>query len=547
MEQFDGTKFEFDPAVLDTLSPDQRRQAIRALGDMAGGVKRNPLYAFDPMDPKGDGVPHLPQHFWLLRWQTPDGRVVKFRLMPGGNRGGKTTSGDVSVIIDSCERSAIPPHLQKYKRWDCRTDFFIVAVSGRAVEKIHLPIFRRWCPKDQLVGGSVDKAFSKEYQTLHFVDGSTVQFMTQGMDVEVFQGVPLHGVLFDEEPLYDHGLEIFTECMQRLVDYNGDVRMTFTPLNGMTWVYDKLWLPWAQQQPDREAATSGFSKIEWNGFEFVTFCQLVAQNDNPVIDDEGKAAAMAMARSDEEREARSTGRFVSFAGKIFADFARSRHVVPDDEVLERMHGRDKLMTIGALDPGFRHMAGVLWLTLDEDGVWVFPELPLEQTIIPQVVQEIILCEGLHGLSRVPFVADPAIAKIDAQTGLTDQQAYAVAGLSTRAANNDVRASINAIRSLLAGNRLHIAAGCDVLIDQIGRYRWKKTGRSENAAPEAPVKRDDHLIDPLRYGVMTLPIPESAAPVDRRSTRQRALDADMQRNLARAKEQTGGPVGPGQFS
>lgn len=544
---FDATKWDWDAEKFERLGPELRREAIRALAQMAGGAKANPLWGFDPLDPKGDGVPHIPQHGFLIHWRTPDGRLVKFRLMPGGNRGGKTTTGDVSVIIDSVPRELVPPHLQAYKRWDCRTDFFIVAVSARAVEKIHLPIFRRWCPKEALVGNSVDKAYSKEYSTLHFKDGSTVQFMSQGMDVEVFQGVPLHGVLFDEEPLYDHGLEIFTECMQRLVDYNGDVRMTFTPLNGMTWVYDKLWLPWAEQQPEKEMAVSGLALVEWGGFSFPVYAHVVDQDDNPVIDDEGKAAAMAMARSDEERAARKSGRFVSFAGKIYNDFSRARHVVPDSEVEERFKGDRKIMSVGALDPGFRHMAGVLWLTLDDEGVWVWPELPLEQTIIPQVVAEIQLMEATHGLTRVPFMADPAIAKIDAQTGLTDQQAYARAGLATRAANNDVRAGINAIRSLLAGDRLHIAAGCESLIDQIGRYRWKKQGRSEDASPERPVKRDDHLLDALRYGVMALPIPETSAPPDGRSERQKAVDADMRRAMDRRQRAQGGPVGPGQFA
>lgn len=542
----DWTRFDYDAAAFDALGPDQRRAAIRAMSQMAGDVQRNPLWTFDPLDPRGMGVPHLPQHRFLANHHTPEGRPVKFRLLPGGNRGGKTTTGSVSVIVDVCDRAVIPPHLQRYKRWDAPIDAWIIAPSARLVEKIHLPIWRKWCPKDQLVGGSVDKAFSKEYQTLHFKNGSTVSFLTQGMDVEVFQGVPLHIVYFDEEPLYDHGLEIFTESMQRLVDFNGDLRMTFTPLNGMTWVYDKLWLPWAQQQPEKEAATHGFASVEWGSFSFPIYTHLVAQDDNPVIDDEGKAAAMAMARNDEERRARSTGRFVSFAGKIYDGFNPQKHIVPDDAAEERLRSDRKLMTIGALDPGFRHMAGVLWLTLDDDGVWVWPELPLEQTIIPQVVAEIQLAEATFKIPRFPFLADPAIAKIDAQTGLTDQQAYARAGLATRAANNDVRAGINAIRSLIAGDRLHVAAGCESLIDQINRYRWRKQGRSEDAAPERPVKRDDHLLDAMRYGIMALPIPEAKPPVDTRSTRQRAVDADMRRAIQRAKSPAG-PVGPGQFA
>ncbi len=527
----DATRFTIDESVLDALPPDKRRLAIRALREMAGGQQNNALWRFDPLDPNGTGTPHIPQHEWLRNWKTPDGRLVKFRLLPGGNRGGKTTTGDLSVIIDAVDREAVPPHLQIYKRWEPPVNVFLVAVSQRAVEKIHLPIFRKWMPKDQIVGNSFDGTkggYSKEFQTLHLKNGSTISFLTQGMDVEVFQGVPLHILHFDEEPLYDHGQEIFTEGMQRLVDYNGDLRMTFTPLNGMTWVYDVLWRPWEMQQPDKEAAVAGFGEVTFGGFRFPIYGHRVDQDDNPVIDPEGKAAALAMAKNDEERVARKSGRFVSFAGKIFDDFSRTRHVVPDDVVLERIHSGRFQFLLGGLDPGFRHMAAALWVMLDADGVWIGPEVVCQRTVIPEVVKEIQVAGLTYRIPVPVFVADPAIARTDHQTGKTDQQAYADEGLLTRPGNNAVRPGINAIRSLLAGDRFHVMASCETFIEQMGRYRWRTTGRSENDAPEAPVKRDDHTIDAVRYPIMALPIPEVVGAPDQRSKMERLLARDVAR-------------------
>jgi hypothetical protein len=205
--------------------------------------------------------------------------------------------------------------------------------------------------------------------------------MSQGMDVDVFQGTSLHVVQFDEEPLYDHGREIFGECIQRLVDHNGDMRFTFTPLNGLTWVYDVLWKPWEDTQPEGDAALSGFGELEWDGHKLGIYCHRVDQDDNPVIDDEGKAAAMAMAASDEERRARKSGLFVSMAGRVFEDFNRSKHVVPDEMVLEKMRDYDPdnprssfQIMLGGLDPGYRHMAAALLVGMDEEGIWVGPEI-----------------------------------------------------------------------------------------------------------------------------------------------------------------------------
>jgi hypothetical protein len=527
----DATRFKLREGVLEALPPHERRQAIRALADMAGNQKNNPLWRFDPLDPKGVGRPHIPQDAWLRNWKTPDGRPVKFRLAPGGNRAGKTMTGDISVIIDVIDREAVPPHLQAYKRWEPPIQVFLIAVSGRAVEKIHLPIMRQWMPKSQLVGNSVEKAYSKEFSTLHLKNGSTISMMTQGMDVEVFQGVPLHIVHFDEEALHDHGREIFGECIQRLVDYNGDLRMTFTPLDGMTWVYDDLWKPWEEQQPDREAAKSGFAAISFQGIDFPIYGHRFHQDDNPVIDPEGKAAALAMAASDEERKARQEGLFVSMAGRVYEQFARSRHVVPDGIVLDRLRSSHCQMLLGGLDPGFRHQAAAVWVGLDHDGVWVGPEVICEKTVISSVAQEIQRAAERWVLPLPIFMADPAIKRTDHQTGVTDQFAYQEAGLKTRIAINDVRPGINTLRQLFDSNRIHIMASNEVLIDQLLRARWKTTGRSEDAAPERPVKRDDHATDALRYAVTALPIPEAESMEDRLSPQQKMIRADIKRSIA----------------
>lgn len=538
----DATRFQIDHAALDALPPDQRRQAIRALAEMAGGIRANALFQFDPLDPSGSGVPHLPQHAWLSAWRTPGGRLTKFRLFAGGNRAGKTTAGDVGLIIDCCDDAVVPPHLQRYKRWRVPVQAYLVAVSGRAVEKIHVPIFKKWCPKDQLVGGSFEKAFSKEYQTLHFKNGSTVSFMTQGMDVEVFQGTALHVVQFDEEPLHDHGREIFGECIQRLVDFNGDMRFTFTPLNGLTWVYDLLWKPWEDSQPD--GSTQGFAEVEWEGRRLPVYCCRVDQDDNPVIDEDGKAAAMAMAASDQERKARKSGLFVSMAGRVFEAFSPSRHVLPDEMVLERMRRADRLqMFVGGLDPGFRHMAAAVWVGLDADGVWVGPEVICQKTIIPHVAAAILDTATALELQMPVFLADPAIVKMNAQTGVSDQVAFNQAGVLTRIANNARRPGINAIRSLCDRDRIHVAASCVVLIDQLQRARWRTTGRSENDAPEDMVKKDDHAVDALRYAVMGLPIPEVVLTEERRPRLQRLLEQDVARARA-GVESAPSQFGPG---
>jgi hypothetical protein len=89
----------------------------------------------------------------------------------------------------------------------------------------------------------------------------------------------------------------------------------------------------------------------------------------------------------------------------------------------------------------------------------------------------------------------------------------------------VRPGINVIRGLLERGELLIAASCTELVEEFTRYRWVQPKRSEHAPRDAPVKRDDHLLDALRYAVMSLPRPEAVIHADRRPVAERLMDEE----------------------
>lgn len=68
--------------------------------------------------------------------------------------------------------------------------------------------------------------------------------------------------------------------------------------------------------------------------------------------------------------------------------------------------------------------------------------------------------------------------------------------SVRKANNDVKAGIRTMGSLLTHGKLTIAEeGCEAMVDEFSTYEWD--GHKE----DTPVKVHDHLMDACRYGVM----------------------------------------------
>jgi phage terminase large subunit-like protein len=75
---------------------------------------------------------------------------------------------------------------------------------------------------------------------LQFADGSWWDFLTHDMDVQAFAGTDVDRVHFDEEPPGGKGYLQYDESLTRLIDRDGDVRFTLTPLEGMSWVFYEL-------------------------------------------------------------------------------------------------------------------------------------------------------------------------------------------------------------------------------------------------------------------------------------------------------------------
>jgi hypothetical protein len=148
------------------------------------------------------------------------------------------------------------------------------------------------------------------------------------------------------------------------------------------------------------------------------------------------------------------------------------------------------------------------------------------------------------------VIDPASRNRNAQTGRSDQAEFADHGVFTVPGQNAVSAGINRVKERIDARRLQVAANCPELLGQFKRYRWvKDTGRVEHEAKEQPVKKDDHLLDCLRYVCMQRPLaPVRAREPEELSVQERMLRRHMQRvaKLGKRKRAVSSGYGPGQF-
>lgn len=472
---------KIDMAKLEALSPQEQIVVAEQLKVVERAFRENPLLGYRP-HPK-QHIFHKPEPGAVTRWPAS-------RLFLGGNRSGKTTATMVDTMLQAVDTAVIPEHLLPYRRWPDAPFYCRVVTPDltNTLEGVVLQKFRDWLPKGQLVGGGFDKAWDKVQRVLRFKNGSWIQFFSNDQDLDKFGGAALHRVVYDEEPRQD----IRRECLMRLIDFGGEELFGMTPLLGMSWVFDEFYDPW-----ERGVAGQDVRVV------------VVDMDDNPHLD------RLTMARvlkglSPTERQARKSGRFVSFAGLIYPEWSeREALMLPElDEI------PNDVEVFCGIDPGYRFLAVVLYgyLTHDDELV-IFDEIALEQARVSDVCKEIRLRNERWNIKPRWYVIDPAARNRNTQTGRSDQAEFADHGIYVIPGQNAVMAGINHVKERIAAEKLKVTANCVELRAEFKRYRWtKNTNRSENAPPERPVKKDDHALDALRYIVAARPLaPSRDAP------------------------------------
>jgi len=407
------------------------------------------------------------------------GSVAKGRLFIGGNRSGKTVAGvaeDVLWLTGKHPYRPTPPTPIRGR---------IVAVDIlQGVEKIILPELARWIPPSELIDQSWESSYNRGLRTLTLANGSFVELMSYEMDLEKFAGTSRHFVHFDEEP----PKPIFNENMARLVDVGGSWWCSMTPVEGMTWVYDDIYIA-ARTNPNFFVVEAGMDDNIY--LSMVEIDQLLATMD------------------DDEKAARRQGKFVQMGGLIYKKFG------PDNIIPSVLHSsrwkliKDKWQFVCGMDHGFNNPTAWLWAALSPDGkIIIFDEHYESGQIVAYHAEVVKAKNRLYGIEPNFMVGDPSIRNTDPITATSVHIEYVEAGVPIVLGNNDVRAGINAVASLFEKKQLFVTANCENLLKELARYRWatwsSKKMQSERNVKEEPHKKNDHACDALRYIVASNP-------------------------------------------
>ncbi len=401
------------------------------------------------------------------------------RWVFGGNRSGKTECGAVECVYMA---RGIHPY-RNNKKDVCG---WVVSLSTQvqrdvAQKKILHYLRRDWIEDIVMSSGRKD---APEHGVIDFIrvknvfgGSSVIGFKSCDQGREKFQGASLDFVWFDEEPPED----IYTECRMRVFDRRGDIFGTMTPLKGLTFVYNEIYL---NRHNDDEV---WYEFMEWS--------------DNPYLDGR-EIKALERSLGESALQSRRYGRFTSEeVGLVYPEFDEAIHVIEPFEIPKEW--QDNV----SIDPGLNNPLSAHWYAVDfDDNVYVVAEhYEAGRDIDYHATAIAAICERLdwHRDSKgriCAFIDSAAKQRTLGSLKSVVELFYERNILVNPNVEKDLFSGISRVKSYLNQKNglpnLYIFKSCVNLIREIKGYYW--------GSGDTPRKADDHSLDEMRYYLMSKP-------------------------------------------
>lgn len=437
---------------------------------------------------------------------------ARFRLALGGNQSGKSVctsyeiaayaigehrfrkipSGPKEIYAISAEYRTLHRGLWRHLRPDAADHKGIGFLSKERIKRI-----------GPTVPGPVPiPAFVEVYSGQRRVNGewpvSTITFISgEGGESarRKVQAAAIDLAVLDEE--IDDTMSL--EVKMRLLTTNGDLISSASLIRGEQWLLDL-----------EDEFDAGSKKV---------FIVRLNSEHNPYISQEARDDLLK-GLSDEDRAVRVLGQSRRRFGLVYNKFNPAVNTYDPSEITIQ----NDWPRFSAFDPGYRVFAG-LWVALDPTtgSMYVYREMYERESDLDTVANFISNAEGfdlkeIHArlFRRQPRpgvtvenperLIDPAAARHleTGEPGILTQLA-GVYGICCAPAVNAVDPGINAVRRLLAPNEtghsaLRISTDCINTLKEIRGYKIArdKTKNDSNERLDAPVRRNNHACDCLRY-------------------------------------------------
>ena len=320
----------------------------------------------------------------------------------------------------------------------------------------------RYIPKDQVEHITFIK--SGVWSEIKLKNGSRINFKSYEQGREKFQGAGKRLIWFDEEPPKD----IWEECTVRAeAGYDLDIIMSMTPIKGMTWVYEDLFMK--TDRPD-------------------LFISIADWDDNPWLTDNQKQL-MESNLSDEAIQVRKYGKFVQRVGLVCSWWDREKNLMEYERTPQDWSYYE------VLDGGFSDPAAWILVGVDNDSnihvIDGFREKGLSDAEI--VSRRSNKTHGIRIVQGWIDYNDERLANNLAKLGMPLQQVEKQTGDAQRWDEiiAERLAEYGKVERGTGKPRLYINHNLTWLIQEIENLTWLEIRRSVGGETQIVPKWDDH--------------------------------------------------------
>lgn len=374
--------------------------------------------------------------------------LARFIAVVCGVQSGKTTLGAIWLCNEIWQAHQKGRH----------GDWLIAAPTAKILDQSTAPKFKGIVPADWVVWKE-----GKQYFELPWQNDETKQpcrIFVRSVDTPDFiEGMTILGAWLDEGGLMEP--QVWVNIQARLSTHGGRCLVTTTPY-ASKWIKREIHRRFKDGDKD-------YAYFSWKS------------NINPAFPQE-EYERMQRTLPEAIFKRRYDGEFVTMEGLVYPDFDLDTHVVRPFTIPNHW------TRFGGLDFGHSQPTAILCIAEDpaEHVFYAYREFYRSEALLKDIAN------FLSHESMKSVLADPQGAQ-----AIAELNRFYARG-EVRAAENKVEIGIERVGTLLKEGRLKFFSNLTNTINEIEEYHYPAQMDEKKDRPDKPVKKDDHLMDALKY-------------------------------------------------
>jgi hypothetical protein len=396
----------------------------------------------------------------------------RYRVVVAGRRFGKSVFARQEIIRKALFYKPVKEKVGIYQA----PRFWIVSPTYRQGKEIH------WMELKKEIPSQLIESKNEQDLSVHLVNGSVIEL--KGADNEDnLRGAGLMGVVMDEAAYQKS--HVWKEIIQPMLLETGGWAVFIGTPKGFNFFYDL----YQRGQPNTKKYDP-----EWASWRFTSY-------ENPYVD-KAEIDKKKDDVGDDTFSQEYLGDFTSYESKIYKEFTQDIHVIKPISIPSHWKRYGGFDFSGGKEP-----AALVIVAIDpENDVWyvMFEYLMKEKPSRIMISEMKSFIEGGQIAPVEMIWCDPHAEQL--RQDYADNEFYMSPARKETATQSRswVRHGIDLLKGKMKINPidkhsgLYIFNTCEELIREIDSYEWKEPPNDTTSEVGVPIKKNDHLLDALRY-------------------------------------------------